>query len=139
MVETITKVFSLTILVILLSFLVLECTDFLSELTSTSAFAQTNQDTRLASKQDSLPSPPESVKGLMQKYPGGPMEVVEVAVHAVPVDVPSVDAEDAALNDNDLVLGVMIDGRAMAYPIRFLALYEIIDDQVGDTPLAPTW
>jgi len=60
-------------------------------------------------------------------------------IQRVPVDPDSVAAEDSPLDDDDLVLGVVLDGRAMAYPIRYLALHEVIDDQVGDTPLASTW
>ena len=80
-----------------------------------------------------------TVRGVMQPRPGAPAEDVEVAVHPVPVDPPSVSAAESTLPDDDLVLGVVVDGRAMAYPIRFLALTEIVDDHVGDTPLAPSW
>ena len=79
------------------------------------------------------------VKGVMQPRPGAPAEEVEVAVHPVPVDPPSVSAEEADLPDDDLVLGVVVDGKPMAYPIRYLALTEILDDRVGDTPIAPSW
>lgn len=113
-------------------------------LLSCSRNSHTDSETSLATQssesvQEPSPSPPRSVKGLMQAHPGGPMEEVEVAVHQVPVDVPSVDANQASLDDDDLVLGVQIDEQAMAYPIRYLAMYEIVDDRVGDTPLAPTW
>ena len=64
---------------------------------------------------------------------------MEVGVHEVPVDPPSVSAAEAGLADDELVLGVVIDGRAMAYPIRYVAMTEVVDDRVGDTPLAPTW
>lgn len=83
--------------------------------------------------------PPKTVHGMMQAHPGGPLEEVEVAVHEVPVDLPSVAAKDAPLQDDDLVLGVVVSGVPMAYPIRYLSLYEVIDDRVGETPVAPTW
>lgn len=82
---------------------------------------------------------PKTVRGVMQSRPGGPMEEVEVQVHAAPVDLPSVPAAEASLPDDDLVLGVFVDGAAMAFPVRYLALYEVIDQRVGKTPLAPTW
>ncbi len=41
--------------------------------------------------------------------------------------------------NDDLVLGVVVDGKAMAYPIRYLAMSEVLNDRVGDTPLAPSW
>ena len=80
-----------------------------------------------------------TVRGVMQPRPGAPAEDVEVKVHPVPVDPPSVPAAETDLPDGDLVLGVVVDGRPMAYPIRFLAVTEIVDDRVGDTPLAPSW
>lgn len=85
------------------------------------------------------PAPPKTVKGLMQARPGGPLEEVEVAVHEVPVDLPSVPADKAQLDDDELVLGVVVDTQAIAYPIRYLAMFEVVDHRVGDTPLAPTW
>lgn len=83
--------------------------------------------------------PSRKVTGVMQARPGGPMGQVEVGVWEAPTDLPSVPANEAPLKDDDLVLGVVVDGRAMAYPIRYLALYEVVDDRVGKTPLAPTW
>lgn len=80
-----------------------------------------------------------TVHGVMQDRPGAPARMVEVGVHEVPVDPPSVSAGDAELDDDELVLGVVVDGRAMAYPIRYLAASEVLDDRVGETPLAPTW
>lgn len=83
--------------------------------------------------------PPKTVRGMMQAHPGGPLEEVEVAVHEVPVNLPSVPAKDVSLQDDDLVLGIVVSGMPMAYPIRYIALYEVIDDRVGETPVAPTW
>lgn len=80
-----------------------------------------------------------TVRGVMQPRPGAPAEEVEVKVHAVPVDPPSVPAAEADLPDDDLVIGVVVDSRAMAYPVRYLALSEVVDDRVGDTPVAPSW
>jgi hypothetical protein len=57
----------------------------------------------------------------------------------VPVEPPAVTAEAAGLDDDELVLGVLIEGEAMAYPIRYLALYEVINDRIAGTPLTPTW
>lgn len=79
------------------------------------------------------------VKGRMQTRPGGPIEEAEVTVHEVPVNLPTVPVDKAPLEENDLVLGVVIDGQATAYPIRFLSMYEVVNDRVGRTPVAPTW
>ena len=86
-----------------------------------------------------IPPPPKKVKGHVQVRPGGPMQETEMNVYPVPVDVPAVDADRANLKDDDLVLGVVVNGEAMAYPIRYLAMYEIVDDWVGKTPVAPSW
>lgn len=94
---------------------------------------------RAAGEGSKAASKPRTVKGAVQVRPGGPQQEVEVAVHPVPVDLPSVPAAEARLKDDELVLGVVVGGRAMAYPIRYLAMYEVVDDRVGDTPLAPTW
>lgn len=92
-----------------------------------------------AAEEPKVGSQRRTVKGLMQARPGGPMEEVEVGISEVPVDLPSVPAGEAELKDGELVLGVVVDGQAMAYPIRYLAIHEVIDHRVGKTPLAPTW
>jgi len=83
--------------------------------------------------------PPKTVTGMMQARPGGPVEEVEVEVHEAPVNIPSVAAAAAKLPDEDLILGVVVDGEAMAYPIRYISNYEVMDGRVGKTPVAPTW
>jgi|GEM_PF-7087573 len=81
----------------------------------------------------------KTVRTHVQLRPGGPVKDVDMPVHAAPVDPPSVPADSVVLDDNDLVLGVVVGGRAMAYPVRFLALHEIVNDVVAGTPLTPTW
>ncbi len=80
-----------------------------------------------------------TVKARVQLRPGGPLEEVDLHVHPVPTDLPTVPAAEAHLEEQELVLGVVLDGEAMAYPIRFLALYEIVDHRAGKTPVAPSW
>lgn len=107
--------------------------------TSNQTETQSQSKTAAVIKVDTVPSSPRSVRGFMQARPGGPMAEVEVEVHQAPVDLPVVLADSTSLNDDDLVLGVVSEGLAVAYPIRFLAMYEIVDGQVGKTPVAPTW
>ena len=71
--------------------------------------------------------------------PGNSTQEVSMRVHEVPVDLPSVEANQARLKGKDLVLGVVVDGKAMAYPIRYLAMHEVVDSEVGGSPLALTW
>ena len=83
--------------------------------------------------------PRRRVKGFVQVKPGGPMWDTEVEVVPSPVDPLMVPADRIVLPDDDLVLGVSIGGRTVAYPIRFLAMYEVVDAHVGKTPVAPSW
>lgn len=83
--------------------------------------------------------PRRRVKGSVQVKPGGPVWETEVEVVPSPVDPLTVPSERVVLPDDDLVLGVSIDGRAVAYPIRFLAMHEVVDARVGATPVAPSW
>ena len=41
--------------------------------------------------------------------------------------------------DIEPVIGVIIDGNARAYPIRLLIWHEIVNDQIGDLPIAVTF
>ncbi len=84
-------------------------------------------------------SPQKTVRARVQAHPGGPIEDVEMDVHEVPVDPKTVTADEATLEDDELVLGLVIEGEPIAYPIRYLAMYEVVNDRVGDTPLTPTW
>lgn len=102
-----------------------------------------------AAPPDILAAPPEAtdppkpevriIRALVQPRPGAEVEEVDMKVHPSPTELTSVGAADAPLTDEDLVLGVIVDGRAMAYPVRYLAMYEIVDDRVGETPIAPSW
>lgn len=80
-----------------------------------------------------------TVRARVQARPGGPIEDVEMSVHEVPVDPKTVSADEAKLEDDELVLGLVVEGSAIAYPIRYLSMFEVVNDRVGDTPLAPTW
>ena len=43
------------------------------------------------------------------------------------------------LNDDDPVIGVVIDGQARAYPIKILNWHEAVNDTVGGQPLVVTF
>lgn len=80
-----------------------------------------------------------SVRAVVQSRPGGPVEEVDMAIHEVPVDPRNVAADEVDFQDDELVLGLVIDGRAMAYPIRYLSLFELVNDRIGKTAITPTW
>ncbi|MDP6542301.1 MAG: DUF3179 domain-containing (seleno)protein, partial [Phycisphaerales bacterium] len=46
---------------------------------------------------------------------------------------------DPLVVSNDLVIGVVINGEARAYPLHFLHVHEIINDTLGGTPIAIMW
>jgi hypothetical protein len=51
-----------------------------------------------------------------------------------------VKAEHATfLEANDKVIGLVLGGRARAYPIKILNWHEVVDDSIGGTPLAITF
>jgi len=53
----------------------------------------------------------------------------------------SVPAAQAALRDDDLVLGVVVRGEARAYPINLMwePQNEVLNDTLGGEPIAATW
>lgn len=77
--------------------------------------------------------------------------------HIVPLDeiksggppkdgIPSIDnpkfipvSEAKFLKDDDLVIGVHLDGQTKAYPLFILVWHEIVNDKFGTTPVAVTY
>ncbi len=55
-----------------------------------------------------------------------------------PEFLPATDG-GAQLHDDDLVLGVSINGDARAYGVAYLSGHEIVNDTVGGRPIAVTW
>ena len=50
-----------------------------------------------------------------------------------------VDAADAPLHDDELVIGVSVEGEAKAYPITVLRFREMVNDELGKLPILVTW
>ena len=46
---------------------------------------------------------------------------------------------DEWLDDDDLVIGVSINGDSRAYSVPMLSAHEIVNDVVGGAPIAVTW
>ena len=82
-----------------------------------------------------------------QLNPSGPKVVVPGAFDQLlgrdrirPVYSPLVvTPEMAALDSDDLVIGVNIAGESRAYPIRPLRFREMVNDELGGTPILVTW
>ncbi len=79
------------------------------------------------------------IKVHAQPRPGAPAEDIDMRVHPVPTDLTIVHADSINLPDNDLVVGVLHAGVVVAYPIRFLAEHEIVDDVINGLAIAPSW
>jgi len=59
-----------------------------------------------------------------------------------PIDEPVFDDIEAAsewLEDQSPVISVEVDGEARAYPLAIMTRHEIVNDQIGDTPVAVTF
>ncbi len=70
-----------------------------------------------------------------------PTRVVGRQPTIVEPDVVAASDVRAQVTNDELVVGVVIDGQARAYPINMLTgpRREIINDTLGGTPIAATW
>ena len=50
-----------------------------------------------------------------------------------------VAAADAPLEDEELIIGISLEGDAKAYPITVLRFREIVNDELGGLPILVTW
>lgn len=50
-----------------------------------------------------------------------------------------VGADDVPWDDDELVIGININGQQRAYPVGFLSNREIVNDQVDDIPIVVSW
>ncbi|MCH9648678.1 MAG: DUF3179 domain-containing protein [Deltaproteobacteria bacterium] len=57
------------------------------------------------------------------------------------VDPEIISAADADLGDDDLVIGIVIEGQARAYPVNYMngPLNEVVNDTLAGEPIASTW
>ncbi len=82
-----------------------------------------------------------------QLNPSGPKVVVPRAFDQIlgrdrihPVYSPLVvTPKMAALDSEDLVIGVSVGGESRAYPIRPLRFLEMVNDELGGMPILVTW
>jgi Protein of unknown function (DUF3179) len=69
-----------------------------------------------------------------------PRVVLQTPIRPI-VDPRIVAGSEADISDNELVIGVTVDGASRAYPINQLTgpSREIINDMIGNTAIAATW
>lgn len=58
---------------------------------------------------------------------------------AIPAITDPTFTKESHLDDGERVLGVVVDGDARAYPIKVMNYHEIVDDIVGETPVAVSY
>lgn len=69
--------------------------------------------------------------GVMQLLPRNAISSIDN-----PVFVP---AEEAEIANDAWIMGVVLDGQARAYSLNLLNHHEIVNDKVGDKPIAAVW
>ena len=78
----------------------------------------------------------------VEREPGTPDGVTQLLPRgriAAVVDPVFVSAEEAGLPDDQWVLGVALDGDARAYDLNLLNSHEVVNDEIGERPLAAVW
>ena len=96
---------------------------------------------------DPMKGPEPKVAATFSRPEGNKERELEI-IDILPKDgIPSVDnpafldAVDAAsqIGQQDLIIGVSLNGEHKAYPTAFLSSHEIVNDNVGGVPVAITW
>jgi hypothetical protein len=57
------------------------------------------------------------------------------------LDPEAVPASQAPLDDGDMVIGLVLNQEARAYPVNYMngPTNEVVNDTLGNTPIAPSW
>jgi hypothetical protein len=82
-------------------------------------------------KRPKVEQPPDLPPGAEQIIPRGMLPAI--------FEPEFVSAEEAGLPDDQWVLGVVIDGEAHAYDLNLLNEHEVVNDVIGDRPVAAVW
>jgi hypothetical protein len=85
-------------------------------------------------------SPPAEAERPTNRDQSGTTDLREEG-YPIRTGVPRVAAEDADLRDGDLVLGVVIEGEARAYPVNLMwkPENEVLNDRLGGAAITATW
>lgn len=92
--------------------------------------AQDDKTKSQGSLQDSLKFDPQTL--IKDPFP---------AITTEDLQVLDFDEADSQIDDRELVIGIEKDGQAMAYPVNILTgpRREILNTELGETPVAVTW
>jgi hypothetical protein len=96
-----------------------------------------------------LPTPPQDVQpseNSMLNPRRGETEAYRIPSQLLPFDGirPVYDpvfgeVSEANIRDNELVMGVVINGEAKAYPVSVLKFREMVNDEIAGIPILVTW
>ena len=109
--------------------------------------AGSNQLDKDVAPADPMKGPEPKVAATFSRPEGNKERELEI-IDILPKDgIPSIDnpaflnANDAAsqIGQQELVIGVSLNGEHKAYPTAFLSSHEIVNDKVGGVPVAITW
>ena len=111
---------------------------------SASVPSPTAAATAMASESTSKRESPPSDDGDFRTLDAENLEIVTLlGFDAIPaiLEPEFVDAAraDEWLEDDDLVIGVSVNGDSRAYSVPMLSAHEIVNDVVGGEPIAVTW
>ena len=84
-----------------------------------------------SSRPTSRPVEPVAPEGFRQILPRGRIAAIN--------DPGYVPAGEARINDDAWILGVVVEGKALAYSLNLLNRHEIVNDRVGETAFAAVW
>lgn len=96
---------------------------------------------------DPMKGPEPKVAATFSRPEGDKERELEI-IDILPKDgIPSVDKPEfldaveasAQIGQQDLVIGVSLNGEHKAYPTAFLSSREIVNDTIGGVPVAVTW
>lgn len=83
------------------------------------------------------------LKGSAPSKGGDPLTFVHLEEEGFPLNVNPeiVAASDASIDDGDMVMGVVIEREARAYPVNYMngPRNEIVNDRLGGRAITPSW
>ncbi len=86
-----------------------------------------------------LELPREQIVPAMQHRDMAPALTDPAVLTMTEVEQRDAHARDPLLVTDDLVIGLLVNGEARAYPLHMLHVHEIINDRIGNLAIAVTW
>jgi len=80
--------------------------------------------------------PDLSGRGML--FPNG-VPVLGVSDRLKPVFAPAAAVPQETMSEKERVVGIVVNGEARAYPVKFLNFHELVNDSVGGRPVVVAW